>query len=122
MELHELSADERVALVALLEMVVDSDTALSDGEVDRVDEIIAAVGEERYREAVDAVERRLRDEAALKTFLKTITRQDARECIYGTVLEAALPDSVNNLESAVLDWLAREWGVSVRIDPDTGPR
>jgi hypothetical protein len=116
MELEDLTRDERVALVALLEIVVDSATTLTEGEVDQVREIVAEVGEEAYQDAVAEVDRRLRDEDALKQFLTTITRQDARERIYEAVLEAALPDSLNRRESSLLEWLATEWRVSVRVE------
>jgi len=115
-ELGDLTRDERVALVALLEIVVDSASTLSEGEVDQVGEIVAALGEDVYQDAVAEVDRRLGDEDALKQFLTTVTRQEARERIYEALLEAALPDSLNKRESSLLEWLAREWQVSVRVD------
>jgi uncharacterized SAM-binding protein YcdF (DUF218 family) len=39
----------------------------------------------------------------VRGFLATIRRQDASEAIYTAVLEAALPDSLNNRESELLD-------------------
>lgn len=119
-ELKDLTRDERIALAALLEMVVESAATLTDGDVDQVGEIVTEIGEESYRAAADAADERFGDEDAVKQFLTTITRQDARELIYEAVLGAALPDSINNRESELLDWLAREWRVSVRIDPETG--
>ena len=118
----DLTRDERIALVALLEMVVDSATILTDGDVAQVNEIMAAVGEQQYQDAVAEVDRRFRDEAAVKQFLATITRQDARERIYAAVLEAALPDSINDREAALLEWLASEWRTSVRFEPEAGAR
>jgi len=118
----DLTRDERIALVALLEMVVDSATILTDGDVAQVNEIMAAVGEQQYQDAVAEVDRRFRDEAAVKQFLATITRQDARERIYAAVLEAALPDSINDREAALLEWLASEWHTSVRFEPEAGAR
>jgi len=122
MDLTDLTRDERIALVALLEMVVDSTTILTDGDVAQVHEIMAAVGEQQYQDAVAEVDRRFCDEAAVKQFLATITRQDARERIYAAVLEAALPDSINDREAALLEWLASEWHTSVRFEPEAGAR
>src|SRR5678815_2451080 len=51
------------------------------------EDIVGALGEERYRQGLDAFEARFRDETGFKKFLETITRQDARELIYGTILE-----------------------------------
>lgn len=122
MELKDLALDERIALAALLEMVVESAAPLTEGDVDQVREIVAEIGEQSYREAADEADRRFADEAAVRQFLTTITRQDARELIYEAVLGAAMPDSINNRESELLDWLAKEWRVSVRIEPETGAR
>ena len=122
MELKDLTRDERIALAALLEMVVESAATLTDDNVDPMRATVTAVGERSYREAADEADRRFGDEDAVRQFLKTITRQDARELIYEAVLAAALPDSINNRESELLDWLAKEWRVSVRIEPETGAR
>jgi hypothetical protein len=119
-ELKDLTADERVALVALLEMVIDSARVLTEGDVDQVSTIVAQVGERPYQEAVAEVERRFRDEDAVKRFLATIRRQDARDRIYEAVLEAAMPDSINEREAALLDWLASEWQTAVRFEPEAG--
>jgi hypothetical protein len=121
-ELKDLTRDERIALAALLEMVVESASTLTDDNVDPMRAIVSAVGKGSYREAADEADRRFDDEDAVRQFLSTITRQDARELIYEAVLAAALPDSINNRESELLDWLAKEWRVSVRIEPETGSR
>lgn len=116
MELNDLTREERIALVALLEVVVESDAVVSDEELDEMQHVVAALGDDAYREAVDEANRRFRDENELKAFLPAITRQEAREVIYGTVLEAAIPDAIGAHESAVLDWLGKEWRIGVRVD------
>jgi hypothetical protein len=121
-ELKDLTTDERIALAALLEMVVQSAATLTDGDVDQVRDIVAEVGEQAYREAAEEADRRFGDEDAVRRFLTTVTRQDAREVIYEAALDAALPDSINARESELLDWLAKQWRVSVRIEPETGAR
>jgi hypothetical protein len=42
-------------------------------------------------------------------------RQDARELIYGQVLETAVENGVDALEAELLDWLAKTWGVRVQV-------
>jgi hypothetical protein len=122
MELNELTPEERVALVALLELAVEADATVSEDEVDELREIVEAVGEESYRAAAAEVDTRFQSEDELKAFLQTITRQEARELIYEAVLEAALPDAIGAREAALLDWLAKEWAVTVQFeDPETEP-
>ena len=42
-------------------------------------------------------------------FLRGITRPEAREIIYGTVLELAMADVVTGHEPALLSWVAETW-------------
>ena len=116
MELNELTHDEKLALVALVEVVVASDTEVSENEQDRIADLAAAFGEDAYRALVDEADERFADEEALKSFLTGITREDARELIYGTVLESALPDVIDTHESSLLGWLATAWGITVQFE------
>jgi hypothetical protein len=120
MELSQLTANEQIALVALLELVIESNARVSEVEADRIDAVVAAIGEEAYRAAATEVDDRFDDEDALRAFLPTITRQAARELIYGTILEAAIADTVDARESDLLEWLADAWQISTQIDePET---
>jgi hypothetical protein len=49
MELNELTQEEHVALVALLELVIESNARVSDAEADRIDAVVGAIGEHAYR-------------------------------------------------------------------------
>ena len=103
-------------MAALLELVVESNATISDDELKEVKHVVNALGDVAYAEAADEAAARFRDEADLKAFLPSITRQEARELIYGAVLETALPDAVGAHESATLNWLGKEWGITVRIE------
>lgn len=116
MELADLNQNERIALAGLLEFVVLASGHVTEDEQNELDTIIEALGAENYRKAVEAVDERFGDEKALRQFLSTIDRQDARELIYGVVIEAAMADTVEGRESALLDWLADEWKVEVTYE------
>ncbi len=121
MELADLNKDEQIALAGLLEFVVLATGHVNDDEEHEIDAIVEAIGEESYRVAVDEVDKRFSDEQALRGFLTKIDRQEAREVIYGTVFEAAMTDTVEGRESALLEWLAKEWKVEVTYEaPPTG--
>ena len=115
--MSDLTREERVALAALLELVVESNATVSDDAVKEVQDVVGAVGDLAYAEAADEAAERFHDEAELKAFLPSITRQEARELIYGAVLQAALPDAMGAHESAILNWLGTAWGVAVQIEP-----
>jgi hypothetical protein len=115
MEFRDLNHEERLSLVALLQEVVGADSSASEAEVNAIGRVVEALGEDEYQRLVDEVGARFTDEAGFKTFLAGISRQDARELIYGTVLETAAADTVSTSESDILDWLARTWNVHVEI-------
>ena len=118
MELCELNHDERLALVALLELVLESDRTAADGEVAEIDRVIDALGREEYQRLVTEVDRRFPTEVELEAFLPSIVRQDARDLIYGTALDTAIEDAVDMFESRLLDWLAKLWNVRVEFEDD----
>ena len=116
MELADLNKDEQIALAGLLEFVVLASGHVTEDEEHEIASIIEALGDEPYRVAVEEVDKRFPDEQALRTFLSSIERQEAREIIYGTVTEAAMTDTVEGRESALLEWLAKEWNVEVTYE------
>jgi len=116
MELADLNQNEQIALAGLLEFVVLASGHVNDDEQNEIDAIVEALGEEKYRKAVDEVDNRFPDEKAFRKFLSTIDREDARELIYGLVTEAAMTDTVEGRESALLEWLAEEWKVKVTYE------
>jgi hypothetical protein len=115
MELRDLNADERVALVGLLKLVVVSNGNVSEDELEEVQQVADAFGEEAYEGALDAFEARFLDEQSFQTFLRTIGRQEARDLIYGTVLQAAAADAIEGQESEILSWLAEAWNIQVQV-------
>jgi len=116
MELKDLNGDERTALIGLMREVVMSDGNLTEDEIDEVAEIVEAFGEEGYQAALDAFEGRFSDEDSFRRFLATIKRQEARELIYGTVLQGAAADAIEGGESELLSWLADTWQIEVQIE------
>lgn len=119
MELTELNQNERLALVALIEATVQADHGVSQQEEEVLADIVDALGESAYREAVEASDRRFKSEADLKAFLQGIQREDARGLIYGTLLDLAMADMVTGAESPLLAWLASTWNVEAAVEAPT---
>ena len=116
MIIKDLSHDEQLALVALTELAVISDRNITANEVDKVDEIVEALGEDLFQKLAEEAESQFADRTTLKAFLAGITRQDARELIYGTVLSESLADTIPHEQSQFLDWLATEWKISLEVE------
>ena len=118
MELPDLNQDERTALVGLLKLIVMSDGEVSEDELEDVETLVEAFGDEGYQRTLDAFEKRFQDEEGFKKFLKTIGRQEARDLIFGTVLEGAGEGALDSAETGLLDWLVQTWNVKIEIEED----
>jgi hypothetical protein len=118
MELPDLNQDERTALVGLMNFIVMSDGEASEDEAEDVETLVEAFGDEGFQRTMDAFEERFQDEESFKTFLKTIGRQEARDLIFGTVLEGAGEGALDSVETGLLDWLAKTWNVKIEIERD----
>jgi hypothetical protein len=120
MELPDLNQDERTALVGLMKLTVMSDGNVSEEELESVEDLVDAFGEDGYQKTLDAVEKRFTDVQGFKTFLKVIGagRQEARELIFGTVLEAAGSEAIEGREADLLDWLGRTWDIKIEIEDE----
>lgn len=116
MELADLNQNEQIALAGLLEFVVLASGHVTEDEQNEIDAIVEALGEDNYRRAVDQVDKRFPDEKALRAFLSTIERQEARELIYGSVIDAAMTDTVEGRRSDLLEWLAGAWAIEVQYE------
>jgi len=115
MTLKELSHDEQLALVALTEVAVISDRTITDQEVAQVEAIVDELGEDAFHQLAEEAESLFAERTALKAFLKTIASPDARELILGTVLSETLADTLPHEQAEFIDWLAKEWHVTIKI-------
>jgi hypothetical protein len=118
MELPDLNQDERTALVGLLKFIVMSDGEVSEDELEHVETLVEAFGDDGYQRSLDTFEQRFSDEESFKKFLKTIGRQESRDLIFGTVLESAGEGALDGAETGLIDWLAQQWNVKIEIAED----
>ncbi|HVR62881.1 MAG TPA: TerB family tellurite resistance protein [Polyangia bacterium] len=117
MELGDLNQDERLALVALIEATGQADGRVSDDEESVVDEVVETLGPDAYQAAVEQADQLFQEDDDLKRFLQGIERTEAREIIYGTVLELAMADVASGHEPPLLSWLAKTWQLESRPEP-----
>jgi uncharacterized tellurite resistance protein B-like protein len=113
MELSDLNETERVALVALLEAVIAADSEVTDDEPEKLVEVIAELGEDAYRLAIEEADRLEEEGTDLRKLLATVRRQEPRELIYGTAMEVAMANAVTPQEAPLLEWLAETWGIRI---------
>lgn len=116
MELKELNEEERLVLVAALKYAVLSDGVVSEDEAGTIGEIVEAFGQDVYRELMKTVLTRVHDSTSFQDMLGTVTRKEAQELIYGTILEVAISESIDTGESGLLGQMAAAWGVEAQIE------
>jgi hypothetical protein len=97
-----------------------SDGNVSEDELEYVEDLVEAFGEDGYQTTLDAFEKRFSDGDAFKKFLKTVgaDRPDARELIFGTVLGAAGVEAIEGDEAELLDWLGKTWDIKIEIEDE----
>jgi hypothetical protein len=115
MELADLNQDERTALVGLMKLVVMSDGNVTEDELEHVEVLVDAFGEEGYQRTLEAFEKRFTDETSFRNFLRGVGREEAREVIFGTVLEGAGEGALDGNEADLLDWLSKAWNIKIEI-------
>jgi hypothetical protein len=116
-----LTADERLALVALIERVLLSERSADEDEADALDAFVEEFGEEDYAALVARVDSDFEDDDRLKAFLGTIADPDARELILGTVVELAIVEGVHTGEAEWIGWASEAWNVPVSVAEPESP-
>lgn len=111
MHLSDLLPEESLALVALSRAVARADGAVSELEGEAIAIMAAEIGEATYRRLFAKAAESLPDEAALKKFLGSIERAEARALIYESVLGVAGADSISEEEEGLLGWVRETWEI-----------
>ena len=110
MEIKDLSQEERLVLVALVERVVQADGEYTTEEAGEVAKVSIAMGLETYNAAVQQARELLDTTEAIQAAAQKVQRPEARELILTAVQDLAVVDEVSREELQVVDWLAELWG------------
>ena len=114
MKISELTRKQQVALVAAMEIMAMSDGVIEETEQQTINRVVEELGDDTYRDLMNDADEILPDIEKLKSLMKEITDQDARETIYGIIMqEAMLSPTVNHIQTQVLDWLKENWNIVV---------
>ena len=111
MHLIDLLPWESLALVALSRAIARADGTITPLEGRAIAAIAAELGEATYRKLFATAAESFPDEAALKEFLASIERPEARSLIYETVLTLAAADSISAEEEPLMVWLQETWEI-----------
>ena len=111
MHLSDLLPEESLALVALSRAVARADGAITQLEGEALAIMAAEIGEATYRRLFAKAAESFPDGAALKKFLVSIERAEARALIYESILALAGADSISEEEESLLGWLREAWKI-----------
>lgn len=116
MELKDLNAAERVALVALVHRSVLSDNAVSDNENEDIARLARELGEDSYWAVAEVANAHVQNLDKLREVLVSVTNPEARELIYGTLFKVAIDETVGPGESELLDLVGEVWGLRPKFE------
>ena len=111
MQLIDLLPEETLALVALSRAIARADGAITPLEGRAIAVMAAEVGEATYRKLFARAADSFPDQPALKTFLASIERPEARALIYESILALAAADSISAEEEPLMVWLHETWNI-----------
>jgi hypothetical protein len=121
MELDQLDDQECMILVKGIELAIEADGRASASEAEALEGIVARVGQAKYDAAVARADDEIGDLDEFERRLESITRPEARDLIFGTVLELTLDASTGLAEKPVLTRMARAWNLQVDIPELASP-
>ena len=112
MRIEDLQPDEQLALVALTRAIIRADGVVTPEEGKVVAFLGRALGEDVYRRAFTESAHLFPDDAALKEFLQSIVRPEARLFIFDTILDLAVADALSPDELPLLRWVEATWQIA----------
>jgi Tellurite resistance protein TerB len=114
MTLDELTQPERVVLLALVGLMARVDGSVSQEELDLLEQIADELGPEGFEAARDQAAA-LADGSSILGAAASIERQEAREVVFELVYGMALQGTIAESESALMNELAKRWGLPQRL-------
>ncbi len=118
MKLSELDDTERLALMAVLKLVISADKQLSAAEGRILERVADEVGRDVFNATREAAEPRLTTSDDVKAALRAVTRPEVQVTLYRLAWEAAESDQLIATEIKRLFMVAELWGIDV--DPSSG--
>jgi hypothetical protein len=116
MDIKDLNPLETTALVALVRAGVLADGTLSANEAVAYDLLVHILGDEAYAKAAHEANARARDEDSLRALLIEVQNPEAREVIYGTLLQFASSETVDFAEDRLLEFVGKIWNITPKFE------
>ena len=107
----ELSDDEALVLLALVRLLVIADGEVTVAELAQMNDIGRQLGIAAYARAATRIEGEpVTSERAIE-LARTVTRQEARQCIFGLLVDLATADEIDYAEAVLIEELRELWAI-----------
>lgn len=112
MNLVDLDDTERLALVALVQAMVDADGEQSEEEMSEFREIAHEIGRAAFDEAFSTARARFPNREDAISFAEgAVSRLGAREIIHTVLVDLAGADGISAAEQALIDRVRAMWAL-----------
>jgi uncharacterized tellurite resistance protein B-like protein len=113
---RNLDETEALAFAVLVRAVIAADGRLDDEERDALQQLAVEYGEEAFWALMDRAAEAMNGPEAVQALASRVQRTEARELIYGVLVDVAIAGAIDPREQAILDWLVQAWGIDVEDD------
>jgi len=114
MNLTDLNADERLALIGLVAQMVSADGEMSEEEMAELGHLGAEMGQAQFSAAFEAQKTRFSSLDEAVEFAATIENPQAREMIHTCLVDMAQSDGLVESEASLIRRVAMMWGIQSR--------
>ncbi|MCB9616268.1 MAG: hypothetical protein H6722_27855 [Sandaracinus sp.] len=111
MKLDGLNANEAACFLGFLREVVQADGEYSVEEQEKMAELRAEMGKEKFDQAI-ADAKAFKSRADLQDAAMKVERESAQKLIVDTLIKVAAVDGIAQDETRPMKWLVKHWGVS----------
>lgn len=118
--LRDLDPIEAEALATLVRAIVAADGRLDEEERDALQRLAAEAGEERFWDMMDRAAADMNGPEAVLGVASRVERSEARELIYGALVDLAIAGTIQPSEDAILTRLSELWGIEAREVDEAG--
>jgi hypothetical protein len=109
-DIDSLTEQEQFSLVVLLKALITADGVVSPAENIEISHIARKLDPHLFKRAEHIA---FNGREGIQSFLKTVSRQYARDVIYEILLQVAKADGIQDAETRILDDVVEAWDVVV---------
>lgn len=117
-DFQDLTAEEQLAALALLKLLITGDGVVSSGEVAGLQIFAEHIGRDTYNALAERLAEKKLNEAGVRELAKQVLRKDAQELIYAELFDIATDGGIDYKESALLHWLEQTWRLQIKTIAD----